>query len=97
MTLAKRKENEEAIDELQYTQEDIRDEINLLSPDDYCKGPEADEDGSKGEIWVFGKKIQEKLFYIKLKIHRLKNGDELIIISFHPAKEKMNFKFKKGG
>ena len=88
-----RHENLKTMRELIYTEEDIIEEIKSLTAKNYSDGPETDRDGSKGEVWFFGKKIKEKMYYIKLKIIKLKNGDELVILSFHPAVYEMKFPF----
>lgn len=79
-----RRQNIEALAELGLTKKNRRDEIMTLSVSDYCEGPEADRD-KPGDIWVFGKRINEKEAYIKLKIAHV--GKERIAkcLSFHVA------------
>ena len=96
-----RRENIDNLAELCLTRKNRNDEIMTLSVADYCKGPEPDKD-KPGEIWVFGKQIDNKEVYIKLKIAQV--GEEKVAkcLSFHtagfslcyPYKEKT---IKKGG
>jgi hypothetical protein len=58
-----------------------------LTANDYCKGPENDEDGSPGEVWVFGTALDRTQIYIKLKL----DASVAKCISFHPAGFKMKF------
>lgn len=79
-----RRQNIEALAELGLTKRNRRDEIMTLSVSDYCEGPEADRD-KPGNIWIFGKRINEREVYIKLKIAHV--GKERIAkcLSFHIA------------
>lgn len=60
------------------------DELLSLSVEDYCQGPENDRD-RPGEVWVFGRHLEGKEIYIKLKL--AKAGKETIAkcLSFHVA------------
>lgn len=84
--------NKDALLELGLTKENVKDEILSLSVADYCKGPEIDKD-IPGDIWVFGKTIDGKEVYIKLKI--VEEGGKKIAtcISFHPARYPLSFPF----
>lgn len=61
-----------------------------LCEDDYIKGPESDHNGEAGEIWVFGKSIENKEVYIKIKII----SDDCKCLSFHEATSPLNYHFK---
>jgi len=65
--------------------------IQKLSYKDYLSGPEADHNGSLGEIWEFGKLIYSKNVYIKIKIHP--NGTKFL--SFHEANKPFTFVFEE--
>jgi hypothetical protein len=62
--------------------------------EEYSKGPEPDRD-FPGELWVFGKEILGHEVYIKMKIDRQDEMEELTCISFHIAKYKLNYPFKE--
>ena len=66
-----RRENIDNLAELCLTRKNRNDEIMTLSVADYCKGSEPDKD-KPGEIWVFGKQIDNKEVYIKLKIAQVR-------------------------
>lgn len=80
-----RSENIDALAELGLTRKNRVDEILTLSFEDYCSGPEPDND-RPGDLWIFGKQIGTQPVYIKLKIAQV--GEEKIAkcLSFHAAK-----------
>ena len=59
---------------------DIKDIILNLEVDDYYKGPEEDDAGFEGEIWIFTPTFQNIKLYIKI---RLANNTVVICISIH--------------
>ncbi|MEQ8187514.1 MAG: hypothetical protein ABRQ39_06030 [Candidatus Eremiobacterota bacterium] len=73
------------------------EEILYLTYKDYSEGPKDDRgEGYHGEIWVFGKVINNKLAYIKLKID-IKAGEKIAkCLSFHPAYPTMNLPYSDG-
>lgn len=80
-----RKENRDALIELGLTERNREDEILSLSLQDFCNGPEADRDRA-GVIWEFGKEINGKEVYIKLKIAETSAGKIAKCLSFHEAR-----------
>jgi len=71
-----RQENLETLIELGLNYKFVKDELLSLLPKDYSEGPKKDLDQTnyKDEaIWIFGKTIQNKKIYIKLKIRENKN------------------------
>lgn len=80
-----RRENIDTLAELGLTRINRVDEILTLSAEDYCSGPEPDND-RPGDLWIFGKQIGDQTVYIKLKIAQV--GEEKIAkcLSFHTAK-----------
>lgn len=59
---------------------DIKGIILNLEVDDYYKGPEKDDAGFEGEIWIFTPIFQNTKLYIKIRID---NSTLLICISIH--------------
>lgn len=59
---------------------DIKVIILNLEVDDYYKGPEEDDAGFEGEIWIFTPTFQNIKLYIKI---RLANNTVVICISIH--------------
>lgn len=87
-----REKNKETITALGFSRLDVIDEIKKLTYIDYSGGPRNDEnDKYPGKIWEFGKIIQCKEIYIKLK---LKN-DKPLCMSFHFPEVTINYPLKK--
>jgi hypothetical protein len=72
----------------------IRDEFILsIALENYTSGPNPD-DLHPGDYWVFGKRLDAKEIYIKLKIVTYNNGNErAVCISFHPSEYRLNHPF----
>ena len=79
-TIANRSKNRNFILNYGLLIDDIKNIILDLEIDDYYSGPEEDEDGYEGEIWVFAPNFQNIKLYIKI---RLKNNSLIICISIH--------------
>ena len=79
-----RQVNMDALAELEITERDRENEILELSIEHYCSGPEPDVD-QPGEIWIFGKEINGREVYIKLKIADVGEKKIAKCISFHRA------------
>ena len=62
----------------------IYEEISTLTYDDYCYGPVPDNRPNYADesIWVFKKKVDWLMIYIKLEIVSC-NGKRLVVLSFH--------------
>lgn len=78
-----REKNLEAMERFGLTQRDLLRQLAVLEPKHYRKGPENDEDGSEGSIWVFKSSVYAQEFYIKLKLFSVNGVDYLKILSFH--------------
>jgi len=79
-----RKENREALVELNLTKKIRKDIIMELTTANYIAGPEADRDRS-GEIWIFKEDTGGVEIYIKLKLIEKDCGSFAKCISFHKA------------
>lgn len=78
--LANRDKNRNFMLEYGLLTNDIKNIILSLEVDDYYKGPEEDEAGLEGEIWIFAPFFQNIRLYIKI---RLVNNTLVICISIH--------------
>ena len=78
--LANREKNRDFMLEYGLLINDIKEIILNLEIDDYYKGPEKDEAGFEGEIWIFTPTFQNIKLYIKI---RLANNTVVICISIH--------------
>lgn len=85
--------NRDGMAELGITVDDAEKFIKELTFSNYSKGSEADKDGSIGEVWIFGKEINSKQVYIKLKLDNI--GAKCL--SFHPAEFSLQQPFNLGG
>ena len=82
--LVPRAENRECIVQLGFTYQDVKDTLLDLSVEDYCEGPLCDRD-QPGELWVFGKVVENKSIYIKMKLASLGTLRMVRVLSFHFA------------
>ena len=78
--LANRDKNRNFMLEYGLLTNDIKDIILNLEVNDYYKGPEEDEAGFEGEIWIFTPIFQDIKLYIKI---RLANNTLVVCISIH--------------
>jgi hypothetical protein len=97
--LAKRPENKATLLALGYSLENVRDEILQLHSEDYSYGPEGGKNGYAGEAFVFGKIIQNREVYIKVKLSNFNEvGDKELnafCISFHFSTAPLSYPYRK--
>lgn len=89
-----RTENRDSLVTLGITEAIRRREILSLSVADYCAGPEEDRD-RPGEVWIFGKTINDAHVYIKLKIAGTAGVRFAKCISFHVAEYPLRFPLRE--
>ena len=78
--------------ELDYNTEDVVERLKELTVAEYSETKIDKDDLNPPLLFVFGKDINSKLVYVKLKI----KGDQqrhVLCVSFHYAKEKMTFPY----
>ena len=78
--------------DLDYDIEDVVDRLKELTVEEYSETKIDKDDLNPPLLFVFGKNINRKLIYIKLKI----KGDQkrhVLCVSFHYAKDKMKFPY----
>lgn len=78
--------------DLDYDIEDVVDRSKELTVEEYSETKIDKDDLDPPLLFVFGKNINRKLIYIKLKI----KGDQkrhVLCVSFHYAKDKMKFPY----
>jgi len=71
----------------------VKNEILALSVMDYCSGPMKDPEMG-GDVWVFGRNIEGKEIYIKLKLIGDHRDQGVAVLSFHPAERTLAYYFK---
>ncbi len=92
--LVPRPENKECILQLGFKYQDIVETLLGLSVEDYCEGPCRDRD-QPGDLWVFGKVMENKAVYIKIKLASFGPLRIVRIISFHFADHTLEHPFKE--
>lgn len=78
--------------DLDYDIEDVIDRLKELTVEEYSETKIDKDDLDPPLLFVFGKNINRRLIYIKLKI----KGDHkkhVLCVSFHYAKDKMKFPY----
>ncbi|MBO4653306.1 MAG: type II toxin-antitoxin system MqsR family toxin [Lachnospiraceae bacterium] len=79
-----RRKNLLALEQHGFTIADAKDEIKGLTVEDYYKGPKTDFDSKRpGDIWEFKKLVNERQFYVKIKIVEGDGEAVLKCIGFH--------------
>lgn len=78
-----RKKNLDTLAKLGLTWQDAKEEIYTLSEREYYKGPMLDRDAPNSDhFWVFHKRIDGELLYIKFKVLYQEDGS-VKLVSFH--------------
>ena len=88
-----RKKNIETLTTLGIGFYDVKNEILALSVMDYCSGPMKDPEMG-GDVWVFGRNIEGKEIYIKLKLIGDHRDQGVAVLSFHLAKRALAYYLK---
>ncbi len=71
-----------------------KDEIMSLKYEDYLRGPLPDKGTTGGELWEFGKTMEGKELFIRLKVVLQHNMAKCQ--SFHIAEKPMQYPYKGG-
>lgn len=78
--------------ELDYDTEDVIERLKELTIAEYSETKIDKNDLNPPVLFVFGKNINSKLIYVKLKI-KAEQQRHVLCVSFHYAKEKMTFPY----
>jgi len=70
---------------LNYDIDDVKNEILSLSENEYIETIRDDKGIMRSPFWVFGKDIENRDVYIKVKI-RNKSTNKVFCVSFHYAR-----------
>ena len=80
--------------DLEYDLEDVIARLKELTISEYSETKIDKDNLDPPLLFVFGKDINRKLVYVKLKIKESDNqGRCILCVSFHYAKDKMNFPY----
>lgn len=78
--------------DLEYDIEDVADRLKELTVEEYSETKIDRDDLKPPMLFVFGKDINHKQVYVKLKI-KGEQQRHVLCVSFHYAKEKMTFPY----
>lgn len=80
--------------DLDYSSEDVVNRLKELTVAEYSETKIDKDDFNPPLLFVFGKDINRRLVYVKLKIKKKENlSTHILCVSFHYAKEKMKFPY----
>ena len=80
--------------DLGYDSEDVVSRLRELTLEEYSETKIDKDDLNPPLLFVFGKDINRRLVYMKLKIKKKENlRKHILCVSFHYAKEKMKFPY----
>ena len=80
--------------DLDYNSEDVVNRLKELTVEEYSETKIDKDDLNPPLLFVFGKDINRRLVYMKLKIKKKENlRKHILCVSFHYAKEKMKFPY----
>ncbi len=88
-----REKNMQALLDLNISRFERLNVIKEIKVEDYSEGPIRDVLNDYGEMWVFGKDVNNLETYIKITMG--KPHLKTICISFHQAEHPMKYPFKK--
>jgi hypothetical protein len=77
--------------DLDYDVEDVVNRLKELKVEEYSETKIDKDDVNPPILFVFGKDINGKLIYVKLKIRNQQK--QVVCVSFHYAKDKMEFPY----
>lgn len=77
--------------DLDYDAEDVVERLKELKVEEYSETKIDKDDVNPSTLFVFGKGINDKLIYVKLKIRDQQK--QVVCVSFHYAKDKMEFPY----
>lgn len=78
--------------DLDYDIEDVIARLKELKVEEYSETKIDKDDVNPPVLFVFGKDIDDRLIYVKLKIKDQQK--QVLCVSFHYAKDKMEFPYK---
>ncbi|WP_314731868.1 hypothetical protein [Oribacterium parvum] len=80
--------------DLDYDSEDVVNRLKELTVAEYSETKIDKDDFNPPLLFVFGKDINRRLVYVKLKIKKKEDlRKHILCVSFHYAKEKMKFPY----
>jgi len=87
-----REKNLSTLLELEITPASRRDVLDALRVEDYYRGPTPDIDKGREDYWEFGRPLEGREIYIKIRLGHLDHP--VICISFHLAEHVITYPYK---
>lgn len=85
-----------ALTDLEYEISDVVERLKELTIEDYSETLFDRDDSNPPLLFVFGKTIENRLVYIKIKNKEKSEGKKVALcVSFHYAEKDMKFPYKK--
>lgn len=97
-TMVPREKNTQGLIDLGLTPNGVKELTAALTPDNYCRGPEADRDGSGQDVWIFGMEVAGAEAYIKLKLvpdPRKRHVSWAKVLAFHVAERALTYPLRE--
>jgi hypothetical protein len=91
-----RRVNLETLALLGINRQDARDRVMGLSPEDYVRGPDPDNNHPALDVWVFGLSLSGEEVYVKLQVIS-DPPEQCVCISFHVSEHPMHYPFREHG
>ncbi len=90
-----RQKNLDCLADLGFVLPDVKTTLLELTVSDFCDGPIQDAD-TRGDLWIFGKVIDGKEVYIKIKLAQIGPLRIVKVVSFHFAEGPLFYPCKQG-
>lgn len=87
-----RGKNRQTLNELEISNDNCKEIISSLKPQNYSEGPLEEKMLGILPMWVFGKIVKDNEVYIKVSMG-IENS-QAVCISFHISEHAMNYPFK---
>ena len=80
---------------LGYTQKDLKNILLALTVEDYYAGPKTDQYKPLDHYWELGVVINDKEYYIKVKIAQTSRDELAVCLSFHKSEWPLTFPYSE--
>ncbi len=81
--------------DLDYDAYDVVNHLKALDVSDFSEIKLDEDDPNPPLLYVFGKEINGREIYIKIKLREFDDSNQVICVSFHYSKWRMNYPFKE--
>lgn len=89
-----RRENLQTLVDLDYDVDQVVEHLRALTVEEFSEAIIDKDNAQPPFLMVFGRTINQKLVYIKIKIREKEDCSKVVCVSFHFADHPMSFPFK---